>query len=78
MDNITTTNRQTGEIEEEYHPIISHDSLMTSLRRTCGNNLRGRETLEIGKAMGWQVSLRDTAEGPHASYRVLVCDKHLR
>ncbi|CAL0307625.1 unnamed protein product [Lupinus luteus] len=35
------------------------------------------ELVEIGKAMGWQVTLRDTAEGPHASYRVLVCDKHL-
>ncbi|KAL1327285.1 hypothetical protein HN51_037347 [Arachis hypogaea] len=35
------------------------------------------EIQDIAKAMGWQVTLRDTAEGPHASYRVLVCDKHL-
>ncbi|KAK7300754.1 hypothetical protein RJT34_11604 [Clitoria ternatea] len=35
------------------------------------------ELIEIGKALGWQTTLRDTAEGPHASYRVLVCDKHL-
>ncbi|KAG5052986.1 hypothetical protein JHK87_005184 [Glycine soja] len=36
------------------------------------------ELMEIGKAMGWQMSLQDTAEGPRASYRVLVCDKRLR
>lgn len=35
------------------------------------------ELQEIAKAIGWHTSLRDTAEGPHASYRVLVCDKHL-
>ncbi|RDX65285.1 putative methyltransferase PMT11, partial [Mucuna pruriens] len=35
------------------------------------------ELVEIGKAMGWQTTLRDTAEGPHSSYRVLVCDKRL-
>ncbi|KAL2317192.1 hypothetical protein Fmac_031068 [Flemingia macrophylla] len=35
------------------------------------------ELVMIGKAMGWQTTLRDTAEGPHASYRVLVCDKRL-
>ncbi|XP_027335430.1 probable methyltransferase PMT11 [Abrus precatorius] len=35
------------------------------------------ELQEIAKAIGWQVMLRDTAEGPHASYRILVCDKHL-
>lgn len=35
------------------------------------------ELQEIAKAIGWHASLRDTAEGPHASYRVLVCDKHL-
>ncbi|KAL2333286.1 hypothetical protein Fmac_014499 [Flemingia macrophylla] len=32
---------------------------------------------EVAKAIGWHVMLRDTEEGPHASYRVLVCDKHL-
>lgn len=35
------------------------------------------ELVEIAKAMGWQTMVRETAEGPHASYRVLVCDKHL-
>lgn len=35
------------------------------------------ELEEIGKAMGWHVSLRDTSEGPHASYRILTCDKRL-
>jgi ubiquinone/menaquinone biosynthesis C-methylase UbiE len=35
------------------------------------------ELQEIAKAIGWHTTLRDTAEGPHASYRVLVCDKHL-
>ncbi|CAK9135656.1 unnamed protein product [Ilex paraguariensis] len=35
------------------------------------------ELQEIGKAMGWHVSLRDTSEGPHASYRILTCDKRL-
>ncbi|KAM6582308.1 hypothetical protein CsatB_009310 [Cannabis sativa] len=35
------------------------------------------ELQEIGNAMGWHVTLRDTAEGPHASYRLLVADKRL-
>ncbi|KAJ4824392.1 hypothetical protein Tsubulata_026336 [Turnera subulata] len=35
------------------------------------------ELLEIAKAMGWQASVRDTSEGPHASYRILTCDKRL-
>lgn len=35
------------------------------------------ELQEIAKAIGWHVTLRDTAEGPHASYRVLVGDKRL-
>lgn len=34
------------------------------------------ELQEIGKAMGWHVSLRDTSEGPHASYRILTAEKH--
>ncbi|CAL0334854.1 unnamed protein product [Lupinus luteus] len=34
------------------------------------------ELQEIGKAMGWHVTLRETAEGPYALYRVLVCDKN--
>lgn len=35
------------------------------------------ELEEIGTALGWHVSLRDTSEGPHASYRILTCDKRL-
>ncbi|KAK1409442.1 hypothetical protein QVD17_35968 [Tagetes erecta] len=35
------------------------------------------ELKEIGKAIGWRVAVRDTAQGPHASYRVLTCDKKL-
>ncbi|KAL5102002.1 hypothetical protein RYX36_006329 [Vicia faba] len=34
------------------------------------------ELVEIAKAIGWQATVRDTNEGPHASYRVLVCYKH--
>ena len=33
------------------------------------------ELVEIGKAIGWHMTVRDTSEGPHASYRVLVGDK---
>ncbi|XVE52618.1 hypothetical protein DITRI_Ditri02bG0136200 [Diplodiscus trichospermus] len=36
------------------------------------------ELQEIAKAMGWHPALRDTSEGPHASYRILICDKRLR
>ncbi|KAJ8540446.1 hypothetical protein K7X08_030365 [Anisodus acutangulus] len=35
------------------------------------------ELQDIGKAMGWHVTVRDTSEGPHASYKILTCDKHL-
>ncbi|KAL6977390.1 hypothetical protein U1Q18_026189 [Sarracenia purpurea var. burkii] len=35
------------------------------------------ELQEIGKAMGWHVSKRDTSEGPHASYKILTCEKRL-
>ncbi|XP_010505659.1 PREDICTED: probable methyltransferase PMT11 [Camelina sativa] len=35
------------------------------------------EIQEITKAMGWHSSLRDTSEGPHASYRILTCEKRL-
>ena len=35
------------------------------------------ELQELGKAMGWHVSMRDTSEGPHASYRIMTCDKRL-
>ncbi|KAB2010955.1 hypothetical protein ES319_D10G280900v1 [Gossypium barbadense] len=35
------------------------------------------ELQDIAKAMGWHPTLRDTSEGPHASYRILVCDKRL-
>ncbi|XP_047321298.1 probable methyltransferase PMT11 [Impatiens glandulifera] len=35
------------------------------------------ELKSTGMAMGWHVSLRDTAEGPHASYRILIGDKRI-
>ncbi|XWS07719.1 hypothetical protein CRYUN_Cryun41cG0014300 [Craigia yunnanensis] len=35
------------------------------------------ELQDIAKAMGWHPALRDTSEGPHASYRILICDKCL-
>ncbi|KAK6145396.1 hypothetical protein DH2020_022216 [Rehmannia glutinosa] len=35
------------------------------------------ELQEIGTAVGWHVALRDTSEGPHASYRILTGDKRL-
>uniref|UniRef100_A0A1J3EQW9 Methyltransferase n=1 Tax=Noccaea caerulescens TaxID=107243 RepID=A0A1J3EQW9_NOCCA len=35
------------------------------------------EIQDITKAMGWHTSLRDTSEGPHASYRILTCEKRL-
>ncbi|XP_057523727.1 probable methyltransferase PMT11 [Amaranthus tricolor] len=35
------------------------------------------ELLEIAKAMGWRAAIHDTSEGPHASYKVLSCDKQL-
>ncbi|CAI9774006.1 unnamed protein product [Fraxinus pennsylvanica] len=35
------------------------------------------ELEEIATAMGWHVSIRDTSEGPHASYRILTGDKRL-
>ncbi|XP_058787539.1 probable methyltransferase PMT11 [Vicia villosa] len=61
-------------------------SIMVEMDRILrpGGHVYIRDTLaimdelqEIAKAIGWHTSLRDTAEGPHASYRVLVCDKHL-
>lgn len=33
------------------------------------------EIKEITKAMGWRATIRDTAEGPYASRKVLMCDK---
>lgn len=30
---------------------------------------------ELGKAMGWYTQIRDTTEGPEASYKILVCEK---
>lgn len=35
------------------------------------------ELQAIGKALGWRVSIRDTSEGPHASYKILIGDKNL-
>lgn len=36
------------------------------------------ELEDIGNAIGWRVSLRDTSQGPHAGYKILVCDKRLK
>ncbi|RXI08904.1 hypothetical protein DVH24_023048 [Malus domestica] len=35
------------------------------------------ELQAIGNAMGWRVNLRDTSEGPHASYRLFIGEKRL-
>ncbi|KAL4032327.1 hypothetical protein IC575_005398 [Cucumis melo] len=35
------------------------------------------ELQDIGKAMGWHVNVRDTSEGPHASYKIMMADKLL-
>ncbi|KAL3838441.1 hypothetical protein ACJIZ3_023032 [Penstemon smallii] len=35
------------------------------------------ELQEVGTAVGWHVAVRDTSEGPHASYRILTGDKRL-
>ncbi|XP_042494088.1 probable methyltransferase PMT11 [Macadamia integrifolia] len=35
------------------------------------------EIQEVGNAMGWHTVLRDTSEGPHSSWKILTCDKHL-
>ena len=35
------------------------------------------ELQQIAKVMGWEATVRDTSEGPHASYRILTCDKRL-
>ncbi|XP_027104372.1 probable methyltransferase PMT11 isoform X1 [Coffea arabica] len=35
------------------------------------------ELQAIGNALGWRVSIRDTSEGPHASYRIFIGDKNL-
>jgi hypothetical protein len=33
------------------------------------------EIKEITNAMGWRGTIRDTAEGRYASWKVLMCDK---
>ncbi|CAL9229338.1 unnamed protein product [Arabidopsis halleri] len=33
------------------------------------------EIQEIGNAMRWHTSLCKTAEGPHSSYRILLCER---
>ncbi|OVA15574.1 putative S-adenosyl-L-methionine-dependent methyltransferase [Macleaya cordata] len=35
------------------------------------------EIKEMANAMGWQSNMRDTPEGPHASRRLLMCEKRL-
>ncbi|XP_073041952.1 probable methyltransferase PMT11 [Primulina eburnea] len=34
------------------------------------------ELQAIAKALGWRVAMRETSQGPHSSYRILVCEKH--
>lgn len=33
------------------------------------------EVQEIASAMGWMAAARETAEGPHSSWRILICEK---
>ncbi|KAI3883126.1 hypothetical protein MKX03_012526 [Papaver bracteatum] len=35
------------------------------------------EIKAVGKAMGWQTTPRDTMEGPHANWKLLICEKSL-
>ncbi len=35
------------------------------------------ELQEIAKAMGWVPFLRDTGEGEHASWKILICEKRM-
>lgn len=30
---------------------------------------------QVAKAIGWTAGVHDTGEGPHASVRILICDK---
>ncbi|KAL8150865.1 hypothetical protein V2J09_020673 [Rumex salicifolius] len=64
----------------------SVSSIMLEMDRILrpGGHVYIRDTLSIieelhaiAKALGWRASIRDTAEGPHASYRVLAADKPL-
>ncbi|KAB1217821.1 putative methyltransferase PMT11 [Morella rubra] len=61
-------------------------SIMLEMDRILrpGGRIHIRDTLaimdelqEIAKAVGWHVKLRETSEGPYASYRILTADKHL-
>nr|XP_023887154.1 probable methyltransferase PMT10 isoform X1 [Quercus suber] len=36
------------------------------------------EVNEIASALGWVPALRETGEGPHSSWRILICDKQER
>lgn len=35
------------------------------------------ELQEIANAMGWVPAMHDTGEGPHSSWKILMCDKRL-
>lgn len=35
------------------------------------------ELKEIATALGWFPALRETADGPHSSWRLLICDKRM-
>lgn len=32
---------------------------------------------QVAKAIGWTAGVHDTGEGPHASVRILICDKRI-
>ncbi|KAM7258508.1 hypothetical protein ACFE04_014249 [Oxalis oulophora] len=56
-------------------PVI-YDRGLLGVMHDC-QPLLNRKEKAIAKAMGWQVAVHDTAEGPHASYRILICEKPL-
>jgi hypothetical protein len=35
------------------------------------------ELKEIASALGWVATQRETSEGPHSSWRILLCDKRM-
>jgi hypothetical protein len=35
------------------------------------------EVKEIASALGWVATQRETSEGPHSNWRILLCDKRM-
>lgn len=35
------------------------------------------ELQEIAVAMGWTPAVHETGEGPHASWKILICEKRM-